>query len=343
MKLVHLVALLVILKFGPGIKIHMKFSRFTFALLTIGAVLFAAIQASACPTIDGLIDYNCDQFLKISVTGDSIVRGAGDPNYTEESGGYVLDLDNMLTNARVVNIGVPGINSRGLYRAYRRNAPRGRVTYNKLKGADYIIIEVGTNDYWQHGPAQATVRNLVRIKEFLEAFGEREFGVAPLVMVTTLPPTKRSFQQPFIDSVNKQLLLSRNVERLNVRVRFDSLSTRVVSRDLLHPSPGGYRTMAKKVYAALTHWATKTAESLRPDEDRDQVYDIFETSRFFTDPTLSDTDGDTLLDGAELFVYGLNPLSVDTDGDGTPDNIEVATGSLPPAPTPEPWIESDLL
>ena len=253
-------------------------------------------------------DFNCDEMLRIGVTGDSIVRGVGDPNISDDNGGYVRNLQKFFPNAEFENIGVPGATSRSLFRAYKQNAFRGRITTQKLQDLDYLIIAVGTNDYWSKVPVTLTVRNIKRMKNFLESFYEKTDQVVPIIVVSTLPTTKRSFQQPFINSVNALLLTKRNIRDLNVRVRMHTLGQGIISSDNLHPSGKGYQRMAKYLSRVLLRNIKSMALNLRPDGDNDGIYDLFEEIRFFTDPTLFDTDGDGFSDGAEVFTHRTDPL-----------------------------------
>ena len=285
--------------------------------------------ASACPRIHGLVDMNCDRVLKIAVTGDSIVRGRGDPKITGSTGGYVRILSSSYRDAIVENLGVAGTTSRSLYRAFLANTPRQRKTWEKIKDADYFMIEVGTNDFWDGDPPAKTIRNIGRIEQYLKTYSKKNFGSAPLVFSSTLPPTSRGFQAPFIASVNELLLLPVYKEKLNVLVSFDQLSTEILSADGLHPNLIGYRQMARIVAQVLRGPVQTQAILSRPDRDGDGVYDEFETIKFGTSLQEYDSDHDALSDGEELFEFGTDPLKADTDGDGKTDGDEVAQGGDP--------------
>ncbi len=105
-----------------------------------------------------------------------------------------------------------------------------------------------------------------------------------------------------------------------------------------------------------TFLAVAPAAAQAADSDGDGLYDIDETSVYFTDPYNWDSDGDGASDGAEVYygtdptasarpdsdgdglydddelaIYGTNPGIWDTDGDGTSDGAEVYYGTDPRA------------
>lgn len=303
----------------------LNMKRFCFFI----AALLGPAAVQACPLIANLVDFNCDRALRVAVMGDSIVRGLQDSGITKKNGGYVLDLQHMYPRARFYNLGIPGSTSRSLLGVVRRSIRSRTTFYKTLKAADYVLIEVGTNDFWQHTKPSATVRNLRRLKSNVENFVVNQSGVRPIVLLSTLPQTSRGFQEPFIESVDNLLALSSNVQTLNVQVRFDELGTAILSYDRLHPSTQGYLMMARLVRDIFSEWLTPKARRERPDLDNDGVYDRFEVSKFLTNPAEADTDGDDLMDGAELFVYRSDPNRADTDGDGKTDGAEVLAGTDP--------------
>ncbi len=277
--------------------------RFKVSLLTALLLVFVPFSTAACPLIDGMVDFNCDGQIRIGITGDSIVKGVGD----EKGLGYPGRLAKKILSAAFENIGVSGTTPRRLRRLFIRNLPKGKVTTEKSSDLDYLIIEVGTNSYWDEEPASLTVRDIKRLKKTLEEKLEEMFSVAPLIFVSTLPPVRRDYQQPFIDQVN-QLLLKKK-KKLNVRIRFDKLPVNIISDDNLHPNAKGYARITKIVKRKVLKLFPKKASSLRSDLDNDNLYDEVEPARFGTDPTLTDTDGDSVSDGDEIFVFETDPLT----------------------------------
>ena len=269
-------------------------------LATITLLLSLASQTLACPNVLDLIDYNCNQKIKIMVTGDSIPAGYGD----KIIGGYVTRVKRNFVSRKVTfpNIGVPGITSARLLRNFKRDINKSSII-KRTKRIDVAIIDVGRNDYWDGTPPSYTVRNIRRLKKFLKNNLENKYGVAPLVLVAALIPNNRSFQRPFINAVNKRLFALEN----NL-VRFDKLNKNLIASDGLHPSPRGYRKMTELFTNFINGKLQTLLSERRPDSDLDGVFDLFETDKFGTDPLIADTDGDTFNDGEELFNTNSNPL-----------------------------------
>lgn len=293
----------------------------------LSAIALSSVTAAACPRIGTLCDFNCDQELRIAVTGDSITRGVGGiPN----GGGYVTRMGQRLPRATVLNIGVPGITSKQLLRGFKKNLSSGRTgtTYQKSRDTDVFIIAVGVNDYWGKLPVENTVTNIRRLVAFIRSRVRGLSGVTPYVVVATVPPIKRDFQQPFVAELNARLL-AESSNALPVKLRLDLLPSTIVSHDLLHPDAAGYEVMGDFVTKFIKTDVQKSLIKLRPDTDRDGVYDIFELVRYFTDPLKTDTDHDGLSDRVEIFTHGTNPLAIDSDGDGRSDSFELANGTDP--------------
>lgn len=272
-------------------------------------LLFLAADAFACPLVKRtMIDFNCNGKLKIAITGDSIVSGVGDEVYTEKKSGYVLRLGQLL-RAKVTNLGIAGITSGGLLRAFMRNIDKER-TSRLLRDADIIIIDVGRNDYWlEDSSPEEVARNIERTIAFLrKKLKTRDLGVRPFFMVSTLIPTERSFQQPFVDQVNSALRRF-NSRELPLHIFFDTnFSTSILSEDGLHPNAEGYDTIAIFLKRFLKNDAQIEIAKKRRDRDGDGAYNYFEKYWYHTDPRKKDTDGDGFWDGAEIYQLGTDPL-----------------------------------
>jgi lysophospholipase L1-like esterase len=262
----------------------------------------------ACPTIDRLIDLNSNQSLKPALTGDSIVWGVGDTVH-EGEGGYVARLRNRFPQAVVENLGVRGITTQGLLRATKANLskdPPGE-TARKFTHSDIVLIAVGVNDYFDHGDPSRTVTTIKCVVSTLGAYYRSHGEVVPLIKVAYLTPTTRAFQRPFVSTVN-QLMRRFSSNRLPMGPHFETLPTALLSSDGLHPSPEGYSVLSRILSKFIRGQLQKEAAILRPDGDNDGVYDIFEGTKYFTDPTLRDTDRDGFSDGEEIFVFQSDPL-----------------------------------
>lgn len=276
-----------------------RFQLFIICLLVSSGV-------SACPLIDGIYaDWNCNQRLKITFTGDSIVQGVGDTRY-ENFGGYIIRLKKKLKHD-IRGFGIPGVHTDGLLRALQREFDYGNSdVIKKFRNADVIIIDVGRNDYWSEShSAGETARNIKRLVEFFRTEMDAR-GVKPELVVATLLPTHRYIQGYFIRSVNDTLLTYKSKD-LPTSLRFDRVSPAVLSEDGLHPSSKGYSRIANFIKKYIENDLQRILRRKLKDDDADGIYDKFER-RYSTDRHNPDTDFDSYLDGEEVFELDTNPL-----------------------------------
>lgn len=266
----------------------------------------------------------------MAITGDSIVKGIGDtdPDFV----GYPGRLQAKFNFGTISNIGVAGITSEELIRAFKKNLPEipPGTTAEKSRNSDIFIIAVGINDYWSFRPPAFTVRNITRLVSYLRTALKRMDGTSPIIAVATLTHTNRGFQQPFVNAVNAQLLAQKS-QRLPVYVRFESLQSKFLNADGLHPNAKGYDKLSKIVSKYIRGLAQEQSLASRPDFDGDGVYDFYETTKYGTNPQQVDTDSDGLSDGDELFKYSTNPLTADSDGNGIGDYEQIL--HVTPTPT----------
>ena len=173
--------------------------------------------------------------------------------------------------------------------------------------ADYVLIEVGTNEYWEKQSISYSVTGIRRLVNTLKNF-YRDNGpkIEPIFVVATPPQSTRSFQNPFLLALADGLLERK--ETLNVRILFHTLGTSIIGADQLHPDASGYRVMAKLVKKVLNGVVQHQARAARPDQDGDGIYDRFEESKYGTSSSLADTDSDSFIDGDEVFTYETDPL-----------------------------------
>ena len=272
------------------------------------SLLLAPRLVLACPTIDGLIDVNCDQILKIAFVGDSFVAGVGDKS--EMRGGYVTRVAALFPNAVTVKYPKPGIATGQLLSLLMRSVPSmgpSRPAQN-LYDSDYLILDVGRNDYWVDNFPPRTIGNIKRMVAYLKTRLATHGRIAPILGVTTLAKTNRRFQAGFLDQVNILLLQGRSNSKLPTFLRMDKLSVSGLSKDGLHPKAVGYDRMATVIQDFLQVKGQSMIAPSCTDVDSDGIYDKFESSKFGTNPALVDTDEDGFSDGEELFTYHTNPL-----------------------------------
>lgn len=253
----------------------------------------------ACPLIaKRFIDFNCDQKFKIAFTGDSIARGVGDDE-NNDNGGYVKRVRKYVRRLKTSNLGSPGTTAEELLRDFRRNIDK-RKTSKRLADVDIIFIDVGRNDYWQDTPALSVVRNIKRTIRFLQKNVKAQTGVRPLFVVSTLIPTNRSFQQPYVDEINEALVRFK-ANDLPVELLFhENFSTSILSFDDLHPDGPGYESLAQFISEFLKNRAQSIQSAKRRDRDNDGIFDKFE-EQFGTLKGNPDSDGDGILDGEDVF------------------------------------------
>lgn len=283
----------------------MRIKTLSLALLFSALLPFAPLYA--CPLIDGLVDVNCDQTLKIGFVGDSFVRGYGDK--TGVGGGYVTRFTALYPNATITRYGVPGVVSGKLLSKLMRKVPRMKngPAESNLRDADYVFVDVGRNDYWELDDPPETVSNIKRIVKYLKQKLPTVGNPPPVIVVATLAPTTRSFQHGFIFAVN-DLLNKRKGNALPAYIRLDKIKSTFISKDGIHPTSEGYDKITQLYQAYIQDQAQQRALAMCGDSDGDGIYDKAELSRFGTDPLIADTDGDSVPDGQEVFTDLTDPL-----------------------------------
>ena len=271
-------------------------------------IVLAANKVEACPLIGGMVDFNCDGAHKVVVIGDSVVKGVGDYKYGNK-GGYVLRLQKKFKKSVFVNLGKPGYSTERLYSELisKLNKKGKNSTKKSLNDADIVFIDAGRNDYFEEVTPGTTVKNLERIVAVLKNYYVQHDQVEPIIKLATLLPTTRPYQKSFIGDVNN-LLIEFNSEALPVRLYFNLLSDKVISVDGIHPYSNGYKVIAKYLVQVLKGGLKQEELGDRVDDDNDGIYDIFEKSKFGTNPNKADTDSDGLKDGEEVFNTFTDPL-----------------------------------
>ena len=305
---------------------------FGFYLIFSALINLTFVQSSsACPLIDGLVDYNCDGFHKVVVVGDSIVKGIGDLKF-KNNGGYVRRLQRFLPKSTIVNMGKPGFSTDRLLTFYKSSLSKkgSEKIKAQFSNADILIIDAGRNDFFTDGSPEVTITYLKRIVTYLtRQLSKDNKSSGPLITIATLLPTTRGFQRSFIDNVNLLLVEMFSETFLPTGIFFNTLSEDIISVDGIHPDSDGYKVIAEYAALSIATDIQDRSRAARPDSDNDGIYDRFEKPKFKTNPNEADTDKDGLLDGEEVFTYFTNPLVADTDQDGIGDGLEVEAGTNP--------------
>ncbi len=292
----------------------------------------------ACPTVDGLVDVQCDGQVVVVAFGDSITQGYLDPSRL----GYPGRLSKLMPNISVVNLGQHGENTTtGVIRARRE--------LDNFPDADYIILLEGVNDFYDQTPSVVEAReNLLGMIAAAKATGAK-------VLVGNLTATKRGFQRQWILDVNKAY-------KPLAAIDFYGLGEEIIGFDGIHPTTEGYTAMAKLVRTTLKKLSAKIkpkdsdkdglydyeeirlkTSSRKADSDGDGLTDGKEVWKFKTNPRKTDTDGDAINDRDELYVYKTDPLEVDTDGDGNSDGDEISVYLTDPLSADLPLTSSGLI
>lgn len=281
------------------------------SILLSSLSLLIPIYCEACPTVNSLQDFNCDGKVQITVVGDSVPYGIGDtPNH--DHGGYVLRVESQFPKVIFKNRGKLHLRTKQLLKDLSDTFDRGKngSFRNDLRESDLIILDVGRNDRVPAGDPYTAFRNLrkatLKIKSEVEALE----GAAPMVVKAVEIFPNSGAQIPWVSTLNS-LILKSNTPKNPGDLRFDLMPKKFLSPDRLHPSPSGYATLARILAKYLIKKATPRMISQRPDTDGDDLPDIFEESRWNTDPENADTDGDGKSDGVEVFKTGTDPKVAD--------------------------------
>ena len=87
----------------------------------------------------------------------------------------------------------------------------------------------------------------------------------------------------------------------------------------------GLTTDLEEYFESTPFIVAKTDEGYKvnyPDTDGDGLPDVYEVSKYNTDPHNPDTDGDCIPDGYEVITLHTDPTLTDTDNNGITDDIE---------------------
>jgi len=269
--------------------------------------LTSVVQSYACPLIKGIPDFNCDRKLTIVVIGDSIAYGTGDERHNS-MGGYPLRVARSMRFAKVVNLAEPGLRAVELVPKLRKLFKKERDSdyAQKLRSADIVILDLGRNDRWLFGTPEQTYANLKTARNLITKNISKIEGIAPLVVTAVMILPNRGSQGPWMKALDK-LILDGSTLSAPSDLRFDLVDKHLLNKDAIHPTSACYDSMAKVLLSYLKKTLPRRMRKLRPDSDKDGIFDIAETARFGTDPQNPDTDGDGVTDVQEVFGNNTDP------------------------------------
>lgn len=281
------------------------------ALALVALLLVSVETAVACPAKNGIPDYNCDGRVKITFLGDSLVFGIGDTK-NGNKGGYVLRVTSKLPNVEIASHGVAGQRTKELLNLLRDTFDKNKKPEIRedLLDADVVILDLGRNDRWLFGRPSDAYRNIKRATTKILTEVEAVTGIPPLVVKAVIMLPNRGSQGPWVKELDK-LIFKSNSPGYPADLRFDLVSKRLLSSDQIHPTSKGYDALAKAFLTYAKDKLPKKMAALRPDSDDDGIEDLFESSKFGTNPSLADSDGDLRSDGDEIFLSFTNPLVAD--------------------------------
>lgn len=267
-------------------------------LIALATFSIVSSECHACPAVAGLPDVNCDGAARVAIVGDSVVYGVGD-TVNRGRGGYVLRAAQKFPGATFDNLGTPGEQALRLVGVIEKSfAGTGDSSFAaSLTKADIVILDIGRNDWWKFRPANATWRNLKRVRELIQSEVKKVTGHKPLVITAQIMGANRTGQGTWVAELNT--IIATNSKPLNPGdLKFNTVSKKLLL-DRVHPGPVGYTRIAKILSDYLTKTLPKHVAIFRADADNDGLYDEYEAEKFGTSPTDPDSDDDGILDGKD--------------------------------------------
>jgi lysophospholipase L1-like esterase len=238
---------------------------------------FTPIQhAFGCTVIDGLLDFNCDQELRVAVLGDSFVAGVGD-SVNRVNPGYLGRLNKAFPDITFLNHGDSGAMAREILRKVSKTlygSPESQL-YISLTTADIVILDAGRNDRWLFKEPSETYGKLVRTCSTIEREVQRIKGIAPLCIISVLMLPNRGSQGPWVADLNDLIVAGNTLSRPS-DLRFDQVSKRLLGSDQIHPTAEGYKALAEVLKTYLRRKLPRKLKLLRPDSDGDTIPDIID-------------------------------------------------------------------
>jgi lysophospholipase L1-like esterase len=231
--------------------------------ITALLLFLSAAPAFACPTIHNLQDVNCDGKFNISVLGDSIGRGSR--GNLRAAGSYVKRIGRSFRFATIKNLSIPGLDTQRAIRYLSRDFARNIYAVKKslLNNSDFVLIQLGINDFFADPTPQDTVDRLKEIIRLISTYMETHGGV-PVFAVAFITPVKpismnRAQQRIFAGDLNADLKDAQSAA-FPAYVRFDKVPVSDIFPDGIHPGTAGHDLMTK----ILTAYIKKTLAEVPP-------------------------------------------------------------------------------
>lgn len=205
--------------------------------------------AFACDSIGGLQDVNCDGKFRIAVLGDSI--GRGNRGNLRAKGSFVKRIGKSLRFASIKNLSIPGLDTKRAIKYLKKDFPKNDYGVKKsfLKNADFVLIELGINDYFSTSDPKDTVDRLKEIVSLVESYVTSNGGT-PVIALTRITPVRpitenRAAQASFTAMLNDELKAESSAA-FPAYVEFDTIpETDVLASDGIHPDTNGHDLMTK--------------------------------------------------------------------------------------------------
>ncbi len=226
-----------------------------FALIIAAAAALASNVSFACPPVHNLEDVNCDGHIKFSVIGDSIGRGSR--GNLRAAGSFVKRIGKSFRFAIIKNLSIPGLDTPHAIRDLQREFPSNDYGVRKsmLDKSDFVLIEVGLNDYFSSTNPNFTIRNLKTIVSLIRSYVHAHGGATPVVAISLITPVApvnefRRAEAAYVQQLNEAIIDARS-DDLPAYVRFNTIPVSEIFRDGIHPDTNGHARMTKILTAYI--------------------------------------------------------------------------------------------
>lgn len=206
-------------------------------------------DAYACPDVKGFEDINCDGYFRMAVLGDSIGRGSR--GNLRAAGSFVKRIGKVFRFAAIKNLSIPGLDTPHAIHDLLKEFPANqyKVKRSLLNKADFVLIELGINDFFATDDVESTINNLATIVTMVRVYVRNHSTSAPVIALSLITPVspiteKRAEQQSFVKALNKAMLDARS-DTFPAYVRFDQIPESTSAGDGIHPNTVGHTKMTK--------------------------------------------------------------------------------------------------